>query len=425
MPDADKEILIQDRPARKLPACRVCGGEPFMLLDLGLQPFANALIERPEEDVSTYPLALMICRQCSTAQLSYCADDKVLYKNYLYITPDSRELRQHYQQMVDFLAAQQHIHSGSRVLEIGSNIGRLLEFLKPRVASILGVDPAANICQMANAKGILTVPEFFNAKTARRLCQERGPQDLVIARHCFAHNEKPWLMLEGVSEVLTEQGTLVIENAYFLDTIRRFEFDQVYHEHMYYYTLRSISAMVEKSGFRLVDIMPSRIHGGSMVYVIKRSDAAGIPSQEVREYLAQEARLHEEDYYSDFVRQIVENKKFLIQTLNQFKAEGKTIHAYGASAKSTTLLNYFGIDRRLIPCVVDSTVTKQGKYIPLANIRIISEEQAAQDWPDYYLLTIWNYKDEIIRKVRSWGNHRTRFIIPHPNVEVIGEGDTP
>ncbi len=409
----------QGASPRELPACRVCGGETFLVLDLGLQPFANALVTQPEEDVTMYPLMLVVCRQSSTAQLSFCADDKVLYENYFYITPESRELQQHYKEIYDFLTQRNCLKSTSSVLEIGSNIGRLLEFLRPQVSSVLGVDPAMNICEMANQRGILTVPEFFNAATARWMKEEHGCQDIIFARHCFAHNEKPWLMLEGANEILSDDGTVVIENAYFLDTVRHYEFDQIYHEHMYYYNLRSMTLMLNRHGFKLVDVLHSPIHGGSVMYVAKRLTAGGQPSDTVQHYLDLEADMHREDFYRDFVSRIQENKKRLIKILQELKTEGKEIHAYGASAKSTTLLNYFGIDHRLISSVVDSTVTKQGKYIPLANVRIISEEEAARRQPDYYLLTIWNYKDEIIHKVRSWGNRHTKFIIPHPRVQII------
>jgi len=419
MPSVEPENQVSPKRCSGLPRCRICGSETFLVLDLGLQPFANALVAQPHEDVTTYPLMLVVCRKSSTAQLSFCADDKILYENYLYITPDSRELREHYHEIYDFLVQRNDLGTASRVLEVGSNIGRLLEFLKPKVASILGVDPALNICKMANAKGIPTVPEFFNADTARRLKAEHGVQDIVFARHCFAHNEKPWLMLDGANEILSDEGTVVIENAYFLDTVRHYEFDQVYHEHMYYYTLRSITPMLNRYGFKLVDVLHSPIHGGSVMYVAKRLSSAQEPSAAVRHYLTLESDMHREDFYRDFIDRIHQNRERLMKLLQELKTEGKEVHAYGASAKSTTLLNYFGIDQRLIPCVVDSTVTKHGKYIPLANIKVISEEQAANHWPDYYLLTIWNYKNEIIKKVRSWGNSHTKFIVPHPRVEII------
>jgi len=401
-------------------ACRICNGETFMLLNLRHHPFANDLADSPLDPVKIYPLALLICKKCSAAQLSYCADDKELYGHYNYITPDSQELKTHYGQIVSFLSENGYLSGASHVLEIGSNIGRFLEFLKPKVRSILGVDPAVNIAGMANQKGIATVNDFFNKVSAKKILDDSGKKDVIIARHCFAHNEKPWLMLEGVKELLSSQGMFVIENAYFLDTVEKREFDQIYHEHMYYYTLRSIAAMLDRYGFELIDVFHSPIHGGTMLYVAGLKTAQHTVSSRVGEHLKKEKNMHKAEFYKDFIAHIQENKQKLTHLLQALTSTGSTVHAYGASAKSTTLFNYYGIHDDVIPFVVDSTVTKQGKYIPLVNIKIISEEEGRENPPDYYLLTIWNYKDEIIRKVRSWGNTKTKFILPHPKVETIG-----
>ncbi len=400
-------------------SCRVCDGETFCVVDLGNHPFANALLEQPAEGVKRYPLALHVCHNCATAQLSYCADDRELYSNYLYITPASAMLTAHYAAIVDFLIHHGYMNSETTLTEIGSNIGRFLEFVRPQVKSILGIDPAANVAKMANAAGIRTVADFFNLATAQRIRQQEGAMDIIVARHCFAHNEKPWLMLEGVVELLAPTGTLVIENAYFLDTILHGEFDQIYHEHMYYHSLRSISTIVARYGLKLVDLYHSDIHGGTMTYVIKFADAPDPISSRVYSYLALEKEMHQPAYYQNFTLQLEKNREELQALVHDLLQAGKTIHAYGASAKSTVLLNYYSITAEMIPYVVDSTTTKHGKFIPGANIEVISEEVAATIAPDYYLLTVWNYKDEIVRKIRQGGNDRSQFILPHPEVRII------
>lgn len=402
-------------------ACRICNGETFCLLDLGNHPFANALLDLPTEDVKRYPLALHICRSCATAQLSYCADDHELYANYLYITPQSALLTAHYGKIVDFLLEQGYLSSETHLAEIGSNIGRFLEFVRPYVASALGIDPAVNIAEMANQAGIRTINAFFNRETAHAILQQEGHKDLIVARHCFAHNERPWLMLDGVVELLAPNGTLVIENAYFLDTVHHGEFDQIYHEHMYYHSLRSIAAIVEKYGMKLVDVYHSDIHGGTMVYIIKFA-AVAVGTPRLYEHLALENDLHLPAFYHSFITQVARNREALSKLVHELLAQGKTIHAYGASAKSTTLLNYYNITAALIPYIVDSTITKQGKFIPLAQLQVISEAAALANPPDYYLLTVWNYKDEIMQKVRRLGNLHSKFILPHPEVMIITNG---
>lgn len=400
-------------------SCRVCDGDTFCVVDLGNHPFANALLEQPAEQVKRYPLALHVCHNCATAQLSYCADDRELYSNYLYITPASAMLTAHYAAIVDFLVDHGYMDKRTSLAEIGSNIGRFLEFVRPQVKSILGIDPAVNVAEMANALGIPTVADFFNLESAQRIRQQEGAMDVIVARHCFAHNEKPWLMLEGAVKLLAPTGTLVIENAYFLDTILHGEFDQIYHEHMYYHSLRSISAIVARYGLKLVDVYHSAIHGGTMTYVIKFAHAVEPVSPRVDHYLALEAAMHQPEYYRDFTLQLEKNRAELQALLQSLLQAGKTIHAYGASAKSTVLLNYYNITAEMIPYVVDSTVTKHGKFIPGVNIEVISEEAAAAIAPDYYLLTVWNYKDEIMQKIRQGGNDQSQFILPHPEVRIV------
>lgn len=400
-------------------SCRVCSSDTFCVVDLGNHPFANALLDKPTGEVNSYPLSLHVCHHCATAQLSYCANDHELYNEYLYITPRSIILSEHYGQIVDFLFEHGYMSRETDMAEIGSNIGRFLEYVQPHIHSVLGIDPAVNIAEMANQNGVRTINDFFNLETGRRIRQEEGYKDVIVARHCFAHNEKPWLMLEGAVELLTPTGTLVIENAYFLDTILHGEFDQIYHEHMYYHSLRSMSAIVAQYGMKVVDVFHSEIHGGTMAYVIKFADGNPPISERVHHYLELEKAMHEPAFYNGFLSQLENNRSKLRALLQKLLAAGKTVHAYGASAKSTTLLNYYNITAEMVPYVVDSTTTKHGKFIPLANIKVISEEEAALNPPDFYLLTVWNYKDEIMRKVRLTGNEHSQFIVPHPEVTLV------
>lgn len=399
--------------------CRSCGGSTFELLNLGDQPLANNLSLSPGAPVETFPLAVRVCDRCSLAQLSYCVDKEVLYSDYNYVTPESVELTRHYGEVYDFLRENGHIGPESMVLDIGSNIGRLLEFLKPRVKSVLGIDPAQNIVDLAIDRHIPTFCRFFNEASAREIDEAFGKQDAIFARHCFAHNEDPGQILAGIPQVLAPEGVMVIENAYFRDTVEKCEFDQIYHEHMYYYNLRGLGGILQSHGLKLVDAHHSDVHGGTIVFVAKLAASPTEPSGRVRDYLASEAGMHRPEYYERFVSQTWRNRNALRHLVDELHAEGKTIHAYGASAKATTLLNYYGITAAQVPFVVDFTPEKIGKYVPLANIQVISEEEAAKDPPDYYLLTIWNYRDEVIRKVRAAGNTRTRFILPHPDVEIV------
>lgn len=414
--------LLRQEPQAPCVACRFCGHETFTVIDLGMLPLANALSVGRETIVPQFPAALHVCSACSTAQLAHCADKKTLYLEYLYVTPESDMLTQHYADICHFLQTQQYLNAPHKVLEIGSNIGHFLTFLKPHVQQILGFDPAINIAEMARARGVPTISDFFHAKSAQNVATQFGQQDIVFARHCFAHNQKPWLMLEGIQQVLQDDGLFIIENAYFPDTIKKNEFDQIYHEHMYYYNVRSIDFITRQYGFQLINVFPSEIHGGSMLYIVQRQGGKRTVQPIVQEFIRREANMHRAEFYSAFTHTIEHNRQRVKTLISSLKRAGKTVHAYGASAKSTTLLNYYQLHEQTIPYVVDSTPAKQGRRIPMTHNLIISEEEAALNVPDYYLLTIWNYQDEIIKKVRDLGNHYSGFIIPHPDLKMI-EGD--
>lgn len=399
--------------------CAICSGPTFEVFDLAEQPFANALVESINTQSKTYPLQLRVCENCSAGQLSYFADMDELYLNYYYATPDSKMLEKHYQRILTFLQKERHVTQKSEILEIGSNVGKLLQFLRPYVNSVCGVDPARNIAHIANEAGIQTFCDFFNKASARGILKQQGKKDIILARHCFAHNPEPWRMIEGVNEILSKDGVFLVENAYFYDTLKNQEFDQIYHEHMYYYNLRSIKKMFEQYGLQLFDVLESDIHGGTMMFLAKRQSSNDSISEKVRQFLKIEEHMHEQSFYKDFVRLVKRNRKQLSELLDDILKQGKTVHAYGASAKSTVLLNYYNITNDMVPQALDSTQIKHGRFIPGVNIKVVPEEQAVTDPADFYLLTGWNYAKEIISKVRSKGNLTSKFILPHPSVKVI------
>jgi SAM-dependent methyltransferase len=400
-------------------SCRICNAPSEEILDLGLTPPANALLDNPTDFQESFPLVLELCPTCHNVQLRDCMSASELYRNYLYVTPNSSMLASHYKYLYGYLEASGYVTKQSFVVEAGSNIGLFLNFIKGNVAKVLGVDPAENICKMAVEAGIPTVCDFFDASSAAKVKQQHGTPDLIVARHCFAHNEDPHVLMRGVTELLSEDGHVVIENAYVLNTIENNEFDQVYHEHMFYYSIRSMTALLQANGLRLVDVIISLVHGGSIIFVAKRAREGDTVNRSVAQYLAREQMFLDRQAFKNFAAKALDIKAQLLELVKQLRSEGKTIHTYGATAKGNTLLNFLGLTSRDVPLCVDSTKIKQGKYLPKSNIRIISEEEGQRSPPDYFLLTAWNYKDEIINKVRESGNYRSKFIIPFPFVHIV------
>lgn len=401
--------------------CRICNNSTYTVLDLGPTPPANSFISSIEEEIESFPLVLEYCSSCSNLQLRDCLNSEKLYKNYYYVTPKSRTLDSHYNFLTNFLLVNNYLNSESCVVEVGSNIGDFLKHLKPYVRSTIGIDPAENIATEANRLGIETICDFFSTKSADNIKSKYGFADTIIARHCFAHNESPHDLLKGVKLLMAPGGHVVIENAYAVNTIEGNEIDQIYHEHMFYYSIQSMSKALELNGLVLVDVLISVVHGGSISFVAKHAENNPTVSDSVADYLLHEKTVLNEPRLRDFASSAFKIKRELSNLVKKLLNEGNTIYSYGATAKGNTLLNFIGLDNKSISYCVDSTDIKQGKFLPGSKIKIIDEEEGLKNPPDYFLLTAWNYRDEIISKTRKSGNCSSSFIVPFPKLTIMPE----
>lgn len=397
--------------------CRICDSATDVVLDLGESPPANSLVDSRDVQQDSYPLVLEWCDNCGNVQLRDCLSAEELYRHYLYVTPRSQMLRDHYEYLATFLEQAGYMAADSKVMEIGSNAGYFLEYLKPRVADVVGIDPAEEIAAQANENGIPTIADFFNKETATAAAETHGTPDIIFARHCLAHNEWPQEMVEGAAAVLADGGHFVVENAYVMNTVENTEFDQVYHEHMFYYSIRSMTEMLKRQGLTLVDVTMSLIHGGSIIFIARKG--GGEPSDAVKRYESREDLFLSAETFKRFAKRTLEIKSQLLELVTELKSSGRTISTYGATAKGNTLLNFVGLTHEDIPYCIDNTDVKQGKFLPRSGIEVISEEDALENPPDYFLLTAWNYQDEIITKVRAAGNLHSQFIVPIPFVRII------
>jgi SAM-dependent methyltransferase len=398
--------------------CRICGATTEEILDLGTTPPANSITSSPDVVLESYPLVLEWCATCSNLQLRDCLASDDLYRNYLYVTPKSDTLAKHYDYLQNYLISQGFIKQNSFVLEVGSNAGLFLKHIQPHVGKVLGIDPAENICKLAIESGIPTICDFFSETTAQAIADEHGKPDLVVARHCFAHNCDPHPLIAGAVALLDDRAHLLIENAYALNTIENNEFDQIYHEHMFYFSIRSMAKLLALHDMALVDVVMSLVHGGSVIFVARKNRTEAT-SESTEQYLMRESHFMTRaalERFAGNAKLIAENLRSLIGDLHR---AGKRIYTYGATAKGNTLLNFVGLDRTTIDACVDSTPLKQNRFLPQSGIPIISEEQGVDDPPDYYLLTAWNYKEEIINKVRAGGNFHSKFIVPIPFVHIL------
>ena len=334
------------------------------------------------------------------------------------MTPTSPSLEAHSVNLVYHMQAQGYLGDDAFLLEFGSNIGHFLKYAQTRVGRVLGIDPAKAIVEMANARGVPTVCDYFGPEVAKATVAEHGRAQVVAGRHCAAHNADPHALVTGARLAMAPGGVFVMENAYGLNTILNGEIGQIYHEHMYYYTARSVQRLFAENGLELIDLMPTDIHGGSMVFF------GALPGTRPVRSIVAATIAREKAILSDALLDLlpVTLERWRLETralLDRFRATGRSVWMYGGSAKAATFVNAVGIDERDIAFCANSTEEKIGRFLPGTGIEIRTEAEAIDARPDYYLVTAWNYRNELIQKVRAGGNAHSGFAVPFPEVQII------
>lgn len=399
--------------------CRICGSaETRGVIDLGEMPLANRLKPAPDTPEKRFPLAVESCRDCGNLQLTHCVEASDLYDDYLYITPSSPSLEAHSVNLFYHMRAQGYLPDNAFLLEFGSNIGHFLKYAQSQVGRVLGIDPARAIVEMANARGVPSVCEYFGPEVAKSTVAEHGRASIVAGRHCAAHNADPHALVTGARLALADRGVFVMENAYGLNTFLNGEIGQIYHEHMYYYTAWSVRRLFERNGLDLIDLLYSDIHGGSMVFFGAPKGSRPIRPI-VEATIAREQAILTDALFDLLPATLARWRSETRALLDRFKSNDRSVWLYGSSAKAATYINAVGITEADIPFCADSTEEKIGRYMPGTGIQIRTEADAIAARPDYFLVTAWNYRNELIQKVRAGGNYHSGFAVPFPEVQVI------
>ena len=408
--------------------CRSCGSSSLdPIISLGRTPLANALLT--EEELScaeeTFPLDLVFCSSCTLVQITETIPPEKLFRDYLYFSSFSDTVLQNALEIAEKTIRRCGLNGSSLVVELASNDGYLLKNYKDRGIGVLGVEPARNIARVAQEHGIPTVSEFFNKPLAEQLRSQGYAADVIHANNVVAHVADLQGVVAGISTLLKPDGVAVIENHYVKDMIDHVEFDSIYHEHLCYYSVTSFRNLFARHGLTLVDVERLPIHGGSVRVYFQRAD--GPRSLEVEGAGRVKTLLEEEDrwgvgdfsFYKDFGGKIERLRKDLLACLQEIKSSNKRIAVYGASAKSTTLLNYFGIGSEILDYVVDRSTAKQGRFTPGTHLPIRSPEALLETRPDYVLLLTWNFAEEILAQQAEYKRLGGRFIIPIPELNVV------
>ena len=406
-------------------SCRICANPlTCTFADLGMSPLANSYI-KPEKAKAMepfYPLHVYVCEQCLLVQLEEFESPQHIFSDYAYFSSFSDAWLKHAKQYTETMIERFGVNAESQVVEIASNDGYLLQYFRDRGVPVLGIEPAANVAEVARAKGIPTQAIFFGADTARQLKAEGYAADLLLGNNVLAHVPDILSFVEGLKILLKPEGVITLEFPHLMQQIRHRQFDTIYHEHFSYLSLLVVEKVFERFGLTVFDVEELWTHGGSLrVYGKHREDTSKTQSERVNQLREAEeaAGLKKLETYRAFSELVKDVKCDLLEFLVRARREGKRVAGYGAPAKGNTLLNYCGVGPELIAYTVDRSPHKQNTLLPGTRIPVYSPDRIFEDKPDYVLILPWNLRDEIssqMASIRSWGG---RFVVPIPSIEVF------
>lgn len=400
----DRQGKTGDSPEKLIP-----------VLDLGVQPLANDFRQAKEERAGYAPLKLLHCPACSLAQLSAVVRPDILYSRYSYVTSPSQTMREHFGNLTNDILTET---LPGPVIEIGSNDGLFLAYLSDRgFGNLVGIDPAKNLAEKANKLGILTVNDFFCEQSAESARSSAGDPVLIVARHVFCHIDDWQGFVKNLDRMAGRNTLIVLEVPYAMDQLAAGSFDQIYHEHLSYLSIRSIKALLNGGPFHLHRICHYIVHGGAIGIMIRRNDSEVEPHPSVSRYLETEdcgekawAKFGEESHHAIWrLREFVHNQRSL----------GKRFCGYGASAKATVWINALGLTRKDLELVCDSTAYKVGCTVPGTDIPVTHEGDHFTGCFDYVICFAWNFSAEIMEREKGLKHHGFKWIIPVPKMEVI------
>lgn len=401
--------------------CRICGRQSLStVLDYGRVALADGFLDGPTaiQDEAIYPLALCLCEACGHLQINEIVAPDLLFRNYIYLTGVSDAVLDHARRLYDSLLEALGSSGWPRlkVVEAASNDGTVLSVFQQNGCRVLGVDPARNIVKIANERGIETVAEFFNKETAGTVAARMPDADVFIARNVLAHVADLHGFVEGIVMVLAPEGIGVIEVPHAMTMYDQLQYDQVFHEHLGFYTVEALQILFRKHGLKVYRVEEIVLHGGSVRVYLARESSVRREEKSVQQVVAEERKrgLGRVDTWLEFASRVHKQKAALLRELEDLKQKGLRIAAYGASGKGQAMLQFCGIDDRFLDYVVDKSAWKQGKLTPGTHIPVHSTDRLLSDKPDILLLSAWNFADEIRKQQNEYVLHGGRMLHPLP-----------
>lgn len=386
--------------------CRSCGGNYLKkFLSLGNLPLANNLLSSMDETDELFPLELVYCKTCFNCQLSYVVPPEKMFSNYLYVSSTTSALRTHFQQAAINYINKFNLNDNSFVIDIGSNDGVFLKPLQERGVKVLGVEPASNIAAIALQNGIPTINDFFTSKLVDTITEKA---DIITASNVFAHADNIDDIINTAFKLLKPDGCFIVEVQYLHDTIKDLTFDNIYHEHVNYWTVGAMDAFCRRVGYVITDVEHIDTHGGSIRVYIQNIGHNVQPSVQKFFYSEKEFGLTNIGKFLEFAQRIETAKSTVNNNIKKFKDSGCRLVGYGAPAKATTSLNYYGV--KDIDYIVEDNTLKHNKIVPGVRIPIYAKNKIDEIRPDIIVVMAWNFFNEIVSNNQSLINSGIRFV---------------
>jgi SAM-dependent methyltransferase len=405
------------------PVCRISAQALTKVLDFGKQPLGNGFL-LPEHFASeySYPMEMGFSETSMMLQLiQQPAPELMFHEHYAFYSSTSRFMERHFGEFAQQVMESKYLaKTDPFVVELGCNDGIMLKHFAKASIRHLGIEPSRNVAEEANAKGVRTLSEFFNEKMAEKIVQEDGQCDAFLAANVMCHIPDIEGVVKGIRMLLKPTGVVMFEDPYLGDVIEKISYDQIYDEHVFLFSAHSIQYLFGLHGMALIDVQSQKTHGGSMRYVLAHAGAYPVRDAVTKLLLKEQALgLHLLSTFELFREKVEQSRTALVSLLRDLKSKGKRIAGYGATSKSTTILNYSGIGPDLIEYISDTTPIKQGKFTPGMHIPVVPYEIFKANPPDYAVLFAWNHAEEIMAKEKAFIDAGGKWIVHVPKVRVL------
>ena len=406
----------------KIERCQICFSTKLnKVIELGYQPLANSLLNDLKEESTSekFPINIVRCDDCTLLQIDFIVDQtKVYHLNYPYLPGITKTVDNEQKELSDFLFQQLNLNNDHLVVDIGSNDGSLLKHFKKKGIKTIGVEPT-NIAKIANNNGIETIQSFFNKMISQKIIENNQKAKVITCTNVFAHMSTLGDVMDGIVNLLDEEGVFCFENHYIMEIIKKVQYDTFYHEHLRTYSLISLTKLFEIYNLNLYDAQTVSRYGGSIRCLVSKQKK--IKTQRLKDLLNEENQTLIKDAdktYEKFVSDIKRSKKELINKILDLKKANKTIIAKSCPARAVVLLNYCGLNNNHLSYIAEQpTSLKLNLYVPGSNLKIVSDDILLEDQPDYILLLAWHLSEPIIKKWRERGL-KSKFIVPLPNLQI-------